>query len=143
MKREKIEKMIGIAAGKDEIFLVDIVMKPAGSIRIFVDSLNGIGIDECAKIHRSLKELAGEELDEYNVTVSSPGLDMPLKVPEQYRKAVGKSVEILMKNGLKKTGILRSFESNSITIEETVKKEPKLEIYSLEEIKSTKFLIKF
>ena len=60
--------------------------------------------------------------------ISSPGLDEPLKLRRQYLKNIGRYVEIVLKNGIKKEGKLISVTDEEIVIEEEKGKEKKKEV---------------
>lgn len=66
-------------------------------VRIFIDKPSGITLDDCERMSRDL----GDELDEndfiphaYILEVSSPGLERPLKRPEDYRRFQGRLIEV-------------------------------------------------
>ena len=66
-------------------------------LRIFLDSERGISVEDCAEISR----IAGDLLDvadllqtPYNLEVSSPGLDRPLRKPEHFEKVIGDIIEV-------------------------------------------------
>ena len=73
---------------------------PAGrhtTLRVFVDKLGGINVDDCAAISRQLSAIMDVEdpiSDQYMLEVSSPGLDRILIKPEHFKRYEGKSVRI-------------------------------------------------
>ncbi|MFN9115876.1 MAG: ribosome maturation factor, partial [Bacteroidota bacterium] len=79
--------------------------------------------------------------------VSSPGLDEPLRLPRQYKKNIGRAVEVVMQDGRKICGKLLAADENSINVEEVKGKGKKQEIvlHTLltEQIKTTKIQIVF
>jgi len=130
-------------------FLVEINIRPTNNIRVFVDADQGATIDQLSKINRALYKWIEENLfpnGDFSIEVSSPGLDEPLKLDRQYLKNIGRSIEILLKNGIKKEGKLITASENEIMIEEEKgqgkKKEIIQHIILKEEIKSTKIQIK-
>ena len=109
---DKVSGLVEQFIDKDEIFLVevDIKGKPGNyKIQVFIDGDQGTHIDECSKISRSLSnELDEMELIEgkYNIEVSSPGVDKPLKLIRQYPKHIGRELKVLAKDNKKYQGIL-------------------------------------
>lgn len=109
---DKVSGLVEQFIDKDEIFLVevDIKGKPGNyKIQVFIDGDQGTHIDECSKISRSLSnELDELELIEgkYNIEVSSPGVDKPLKLIRQYPKHIGRELKVLAKDNKKYQGIL-------------------------------------
>jgi len=124
-------------------FLVEIKSLPGQRILIYTDSIKGISIDECSALHRKLIESLGEAADAYEITVSSPGLDEPFKVADQYVKSIGKTVDVLTYGGQKFNGTLTSFSPENISIEEHKKAETLVHTFELQDIKSTRLSISF
>jgi len=68
-------------------------------LRLFVDKEGGVTIGDCARISEELGDLIDvKEIirHEYNLEVSSPGLDRPLKKEKDLSRALGKRVKIRM-----------------------------------------------
>ena len=131
-------------------FLVEISVKPTNNIKVFVDADQGAAIDQLSRINRALYKWVEENLfpnGDFSIEVSSPGLDEPLKLDRQYLKNIGRMVEIVLKNGLKKEGKLISVSENEVVIEEEIGKGKKKEVVQhiilKEEIKTTKVQVKF
>jgi ribosome maturation factor RimP len=131
-------------------FLVEISVKPTNNIKVFVDADQGAAIDQLSRINRALYKWVEENLfpnGDFSIEVSSPGLEEPLKLDRQYFKNIGRMVEIVLKNGLKKEGKLISVSENEIVVEEERGKGKKKEVIQhiilKEEIKTTKVQIKF
>jgi ribosome maturation factor RimP len=126
----------------DGYFLVDIKSLSADRIMVFADTVKGITIDECSSLHRKLIEQIASAGD-FEITVSSPGLDEPFKVPQQYNKYIGKTVSVITTEGQKYNGTLTSFEPEKIEIEEQKKSEIVKRSFNLNTIKSTQLSLSF
>ena len=146
-----VEKRLGeLLTELPGYFLVEISVKPTNNIKVFVDADQGAAIDQLSRINRALYKWVEENLfpnGDFSIEVSSPGLEEPLKLNRQYLKNVGRMVEIVLKNGLKKEGKLISVSENEIVIEEEIGKGKKKEVIQhiilKEEIKTTKVQVKF
>ncbi|MFM2326170.1 MAG: hypothetical protein RIR31_372, partial [Bacteroidota bacterium] len=119
--------------------------------KIYLDADAGLGIEKCIKINRALYKIM-EEMGMYpdgdfSLEVSSPGVDEPLKLLRQYKKNIGRNVEVLLNDEVKKEGILKEVTDDTITIEQTEGKGKKAVTVNtgigFTEIKQTKVLIKF
>jgi ribosome maturation factor RimP len=81
-------------------FLTDIQIVPNAKrdiIQVFIDTDNGITIDECAEISRNLGsaiDLQNIVAGSYVLQVSSPGLEKPLRLLRQYQKNVGRNYKV-------------------------------------------------
>ena len=108
-------------------FLVDILIQPVNRISVFIDGDRGVSIDDCRKISRSLEKRLNEEIEDFELNVSSPGLDRPLKLLRQYKKNVGRGMEIITINQEKVEGILLSVDDSGVEINSPVKGKKKQE----------------
>jgi ribosome maturation factor RimP len=107
--------------------LVDVeYVKEAGNwyLRIYVDKDGGITIDDCELVSRALEAILDEKdpiKDPYILEVSSPGLDRPLKKEKDYKRSIGKLVEIKLYKQLDGNkefmGNLVEYTSDTVTIE--------------------------
>ncbi|MCP9751243.1 ribosome maturation factor [Ferruginibacter sp. HRS2-29] len=135
----------------DDIFLVDMKIKPTNNFKIFLDADSGLGIEKCIRINRALykimEEMAIYPEGDFSLEVSSPGLGEPLKLNRQYIKNIGRDVEVTLNDGTVQEGKLLAATEEQIEIEFTEGKGKKAEIKKLEipmaDIKHTKVLIKF
>lgn len=77
-----------IAKGKDSV------------LRIFIDGESGVNVDDCAAVSRQVSGVMDVEdpiTSEYNLEVSSPGLDRPLFTLEHFERYVGEFVDIKLR----------------------------------------------
>ncbi|WP_406663769.1 ribosome maturation factor RimP [Gallaecimonas sp. GXIMD1310] len=69
----------------------------SSTVRLFIDGPDGVTVDNCAEVSHQVSAVLDVEdpiASEYNLEVSSPGLDRPLFVPAHYDKVVGSDIEI-------------------------------------------------
>jgi ribosome maturation factor RimP len=151
------DKLVELLAEVPGYFLVEMSIKPTNNIKVFVDADQGADINHLSKINRALYKWLEENFfpaGDFSIEVSSPGLDEPLKLDRQYRKNIGRNVEVVLKNGLKREGRLLSVSETEIVVQEEKgkgnqprrqagKKELIEHIILKEEIKTTKIQVKF
>lgn len=147
---QAIEKLVEPLLQED-IFLVSIKIKPTNNIKIYLDADNGLGIEKCIRINRALYKTMEETgmypNGDFSLEVSSPGIDEPLKLLRQYKKNMGRNVEVITQDEVKKEGRLTGVSNEKIEIEYTEGKGKKAitkkdEIY-FTDIKQTRVQIKF
>ena len=97
-------------------FLTDIRVDKNNKILVNVDRNEGISIDDCVSISRSLESRLDRDREDFALEVSSPGLDSPFKVIEQYHKNKGKKVRVVSKDGLTVEGLLKEVSDSGIEI---------------------------
>lgn len=147
---DKVKKLLGPLLEED-VFLVDMKVKPTNNFKIYLDADSGLAIEKCIKINRALyKKMEEEGLypdGDFSLEVSSPGIDEPLKLHRQYNKNVGRNIEVKLKDGSVKEGKLINVSETEITLEFTEGKGKKAVQQQLQlpfsEIQQTKVLIKF
>jgi ribosome maturation factor RimP len=149
--QELTQRINNLLAGNSNHFLVDIRIKPTNNIKVFIDADEGMPlstlIDYNRKLYKELEESAMYPDGNFSLEVSSPGLDEPLKLHRQYKKNVGRYVDIVLNDGDKKDGKLLEATEDGIVIEiekgKGKKKEVLQETILFDNIKSTKIQIKF
>ena len=109
-------------------------------LRIFIDHENGIDLDDCEKVSNRISDML-DEVDpistQYNLEVSSCGLERHLREIEHYEAAVGKLKFFKAIDGLKQIeGILKEFKDNIIILE---KDEKEFEV-KIDDVSSAKIL---
>jgi ribosome maturation factor RimP len=132
------------------LFLVDIKIKPTNNFKIFLDGDSGVTIEAVSKLNRALyKYMEESELfpdGDFSLEVSSPGVDEPLKFLRQYKKNLGRKVEITLNEGEQPVeGKLIEATEEEVTIEEVIgkKKETKQTVIPFSNIKKTVVQISF
>ena len=103
------------------LFLVAVKVSSANRITVLADKNEGITIDECAAIHRHIEKNLDREKEDFELQVSSPGLDLPFGVIEQYFKNEGKKVEVIDNEGSKFTGKLKNVTTGGFELETEIK----------------------
>ena len=106
---------------KEHQFVVDIKQSNSNQIFVYIDDFNGLTIDECRRISKSIESVFDREVEDYSLEVSSPGLDKPFKVIEQYKKNINKEIKLVLKDGISHEGILTSIDADGLNL--TVKKK--------------------
>jgi ribosome maturation factor RimP len=145
IEKSKIEKIVNeFIKGKD-IFLVSVRVSSSNRIMVIVDTMKGIIIDECVALHRHIEKNLDPDTEDYELQISSPGIDMPFGVIEQYYKNEGKQVEVVDNEGSRLTGYLKNVTIGGFELETEVKikgkaKERKDISFNYDQVKSTKEL---
>src|SRR4051812_42413447 len=106
--KDKVAQAVEEKISGSDIFLVEVKVSPA-RISVAIDKPAGITLTECTEVARYLREKLNDTdiFEKHELEVSSPGMEEPLKVLNQYRKRIGREVRVLMANGLVKQGILK------------------------------------
>ena len=97
----KIEKLVEEFINGTDLFLVAVRISSSGKITVLADKKEGITIDECVAISRFIEKNLNRDEEDYELQVSSPGLDMPFSVKQQYYKNEGRRIEVVDSEGKK------------------------------------------
>jgi len=122
-----VQKIVEDIIKSSEVELVDIEYVKEGPfkyLKVYIDKPEGITVDDCADVSRSLnKKLDEVDLieEQYFLEVSSPGLERPFKTDADYQKNIGERVDVKFYKPIdgKKAieGILKEKQENSIVIQ--------------------------
>ncbi len=107
----------GIA--ESDMFLVELKYLPFDKIEIFLDADSGVTIQQCTKIARAINHQLEETFPDcnYELEVSSAGLEHPLKMLRQYKKNVGRTLEVHLPDGKLIEGKLVSADESGFVLE--------------------------
>jgi ribosome maturation factor RimP len=128
---EKIEDFVNHFIEKSpDLFLVDVKSAPGNKITVLLDGDKGITIDNCTVINKALYKFIEETGlfgdSNFSLEVSSFGVDRPLQLLRQYKKNIGRTVEVVMNDGTKAEGKLIEVNEENITFEEKTGKGNKM-----------------
>ena len=134
-------------------YLVDVSVSAKNVILVKMDNLNqGVSIKDCVSVSRNIEHNLDREKQDFELKVSSPGLDQPFMVYEQYLKNVGKTIEVISNDSSLK-GELLTVSPDEIELKQTekiknktTKKKETLETIHkilMNDIKETRIVISF
>lgn len=153
IQKDVISQLVEDKLASSDYYLVDVVVKPGNLIIIEIDNDEGVCVDDCAELSRFVEAHLDRDVEDFELEVGSAGVTSPFKVLRQYVKNIGNEVELLLKNGTKLSGVLKAADEKGIVI--TLEKQLKAEgakrkttvqedqSYTFDEIKYTKYLIRF
>jgi ribosome maturation factor RimP len=121
---ESVEDVIrGLDVFKKEYELIGVKLFQQGRnlyLKILVNKIGGISIDECAKLNKIIGEdLDREDVirDSYILEVSSPGIDYPIRNESEFRCLVGRKLKVRYKDGRVIIAILKDVKKGKIFLE--------------------------
>ncbi len=151
--KDHIQSIIAPKVEEEALFIVEITVSATNHISIFIDGDKGVTIDQCITISRFVEENLNRDEEDYELDVSSAGLDLPLKVARQYVKNIGRMVDIVTKKGQKLSGKLVAANDDGfdVEVEKSVLLEGKkrkenitvVDSFIYSDIKSTKIVVSF
>ena len=132
----------------DSKYLVEVKVKPNNKITILLDDDESISINDCIEISKFIESNLDREKEDFELSVMSAGVGEPLKVKRQYKKNIGRQVEILTLEGDKLIGKLVLASDENIIIEQKIKAKAKIAqptsiAFAYHQIKQTKVVLSF
>ena len=103
---QHIQSLIEEKLANTDVFLVECRVKTDNKIRVFIDSERGVSIEDCIALSRHIEGHLDRDKADFALDVSSAGLDLPLRIPRQYRKNVGRNVQVVLNDGAEIKGQL-------------------------------------
>ena len=147
--KEEISNIAKVKAKELEGYIVDVTVSSSNDIVVYFDRKEGVKIDQCVSISKYINENFDREIEDYALTVCSPGLSNPFKVKDQYINNQGKEVTVKKNDGKRISGILKKYDKQ-LTLEVKKKKKGSKADYitndiiiPFEQIKETKLKINF
>lgn len=146
---DKIRLLTEPLLADTDMFIVNIKNKPVNNIKVYLDADSGLSINKSADINRKLYKLIEEQQlfpdGDFSLEVSSPGVDEPLVSLRQYKKNVGRKVQVTLQDDTEKTGILKEVNEEEVSIEakQPKKKETVMVTIPLSDIKKIVVQISF
>ena len=136
------------------LFIVAIHVSPSNVIHIELEATEGnVAIEDCVSVSRNVEHNLDREEADFELHVSSAGLDKPFRVKQQYIKNIGRPVTVKPNEGKKIEGELIAANETNFSIRTTrkerlegkKKKETIVEdlTFDYNEIKETKIIITF
>ncbi len=126
-------------------YLVDLKITTDNRIFVAIDGDNGIVIDDCVELSRTIETSLNREEEDFELNVASAGLDSPLKLPRQYKRNVGRELTLDTFDGDHAEGRLVEADDEQITLKRLGKKhadEAPMH-FAYRDIKTAKIVIKF
>lgn len=149
-----IRELVEAEIEGSEYFIVEVLGGAESTkIQVLIDGDQGVSIEVCARISRRLSRKIDEEYDgrPFNLVISSPGVDRPIKNVRQFAQHVGRTLEIRMNDGSVGEYVLQGIGEGGLELQEKLKSEKKhmkdelgvLKHIPFNEIETSKVVISF
>lgn len=136
--KETIRKIAEQTPLTKKMNVFDVVKEGKDSYAVYIESLDGITIDDCSTVSKYIRDHLPENT-QIGLTVSSVGLDKPLRSPIQFQQNIGQTVEVETSEHKKVTGTLISYTPEFIILSvKGKKKETKEYQFNFNEIKKVR-----
>ena len=105
------------------LYIVELTISSANSIHVEIDKISGgVTVTDCVSVSRNVEHNLDRDEQDFELHVSSAGLDKPLRHINQYIKNIGRRVEIAMRDGRKLEGEIIKINEGVMLIKDQVLK---------------------
>jgi len=136
------------------LFVVSLNISTSNQIFVELDKhVGGVSVKDCMSVSRNVEHNLDREEEDFELHVSSAGLDKGLRVFAQYQKNIGREVKVKLHEGGKVEGKMIEATPERITIQTTrkeriegkKKKQTIVEdlVFEMDKVKETKIVISF
>ncbi len=153
MQKENVKQLLDKALEQNpNLFLIDLQIKPGNQIVVVIDGDKSVSVEDCMQVSRAIEHNLDREEEDFSLEVTSAGATSSLLMPRQFKKNIGRKLEVQTENE-KFEANLEAANDENITLrwktrepkpvgkgKVTVKKEV---ILPYEEITEAKVKIKF
>ena len=143
MDKQKVERLINEAIEVNQsLFLVEWSMGVGNKILVCVDGDEGVSLKECIRISRHIEHnlLEVDVERNFSLEVTSPGVGNPIHLVRQFKKNIGRSLEVITQNNEKFEGILTLADEEKIVLEWEAKEKKAIGKGNQKVIKTKKIL---
>ena len=133
-------------------FVVHVKVGSDNAISVIIDSDTGVTIEHCMALSRFIEQRLDRDKEDFELKVLSSGLEFPFTLLRQYKKYLGKRIQLKLEDGTEKKGILQEAEADHIILQQETEKKYKKTIkritgetvrIPMNEIKQAKAVIEF
>ena len=121
--KEQIISLAEEAMQGSDRYVVNVTVSKSNVIELFLDADSSVTIDDCVAVSEYINEKLDRDVEDYELNVSSAGIDEPLLKMRQYKKYIGKDLIITDNEGVKKMYKLLSFNDIELEVEEAEAKK--------------------
>ncbi|MBE7640751.1 MULTISPECIES: ribosome assembly cofactor RimP [Salegentibacter] len=99
MLQDKVENLLKEAFQENNsLFLIDLNVSKDNKISVVIDGDNGVSVNDCIAVSRKVEHNLDRDEEDFSLEVSSAGVSEPLHLERQYRKNLGRKLEVTTNN---------------------------------------------
>ncbi|AZA78958.1 ribosome assembly cofactor RimP [Chryseobacterium sp. G0186] len=115
--RKRIEELLNeFLETRQDLFLIDLKFSTGDDITVILDGDNGVTLQDCLDASRAVEFNMDREEHDFSLQVMSAGLSEPLSTPRQFKKNLGREIEVMLEDSSKIEGELSKVDDEKITL---------------------------
>ncbi|SDE77102.1 ribosome maturation factor RimP [Epilithonimonas hungarica] len=115
--KTEVSRLLGeFLLTRTDLFLVDLKVSASSDIIVTLDGDNGVTLQDCLDASRAIEFSLDREVHDFGLQVMSAGLSEPLEFPRQFRKNIGREIDVMLNDSSKVEGELVHVDDDKITL---------------------------
>lgn len=102
---------------RSDLFLIDFEIQDDNSIKVVIDGDNGVLVEDCMLVSRAIEHNLDREEVDFSLQVASAGASTPLSHIRQYRKNIGRTIDVKAIDNQKFEAMLVDANEDGIKLE--------------------------
>lgn len=119
--KEHILNLADAHLAGSSVYITNIKIGGDNHININIDGDKGVNIDDCVALSRAIEGALDRDEEDYSLDVSSHGATTPLVLPRQYKRHIGRTLEVKFPDGNNAEGELIKLNDNGFTLQYSVR----------------------
>ena len=116
--RNKVQELLEAAlAEREHLFLIDLSINEANKISVVLDGDFGVNLQDCIDVSRAVEGCLNREEQDFSLEVASAGISTPLKLVRQYKKNIGRVLNVSTTNSEKFEALLTQVNEQGIILQ--------------------------
>ncbi|WP_412561765.1 ribosome assembly cofactor RimP [Winogradskyella sp. MIT101101] len=101
---------------RQDLFLIDFNVSNDNAIKIVIDGDKGVLVEDCMFISRAIEHNLDRDEHDFSLEVLSSGAATPLVLPRQYKKHIGRNLEVKTNDGENIEGQLTEADDKGVVL---------------------------
>ena len=115
--RARVTQLIEQALEENEsLFLIDLSISEGNKIRVILDGDTGVSVEDCIKVSRAIENNLDREEEDFSLEVMSSGVSESLTMPRQFKKNIGRTLKVKVKEGSEVEGVISEADEKAVTL---------------------------
>lgn len=123
IEKDKISELVNKALADTDTYLVSVTVSKTNNILVTLDSDSAVTIDRCVEVSRFVEANLDRDIEDYELSVSSAGIDDPLVIRRQYLKYIGQEVAIVIGDAPRRIFRLDGISDETLELTEVIDKK--------------------
>lgn len=115
--RKKVEQLVhNFLEERKDLYLVDLKISTGNDITVILDGDESLSLQDCLDASRAIEFQLDRETEDFSLQVMSPGLSEPLQFPRQFKKNIGRELDVLLMDDSKIQGELADADDEKVKL---------------------------